>query len=50
MKQLLERIEEAVNDALLERNDGVLRNRNRLRTHLPAACGDVAITDIVLPS
>ena len=47
-EQPLQGIEVTVHHALFERNDRVLGNRNRLRTHLPATSGDVAVTDVVL--
>src|SRR4051812_15596417 len=37
----------AIDDSLLERNDGVVGDRNVLRTHLGAALGDVAIANAV---
>src|SRR5678815_448324 len=40
-----ERIVKLVHDALLERNDGVVRDRDVLGTDLRAALGDVAVTD-----
>src|SRR5580693_346763 len=47
VKQLLQRIEEPVHHPLFERDDRVFRNGDRLRTYLPAARGDVTVTDIV---
>src|SRR4051812_44688310 len=47
-QQLLDRIVEPIDDALLERNDRVLRNRNVFRAHLRAAAGNVTEADAVL--
>src|SRR4029077_12132893 len=44
------RIEEAVDDALLERDDGVVGNRDVFRTNFRTALGDVAETDAELLS
>src|ERR1700677_2068367 len=46
-EQPLQRIEVPVHHALFERNYRVLRNRDRLGTHLPATSSDVAVTDVV---
>jgi len=46
----LQGIEELVHHSLLEWNDCVLGYRDRLRTYLAAARGDIAITDVVLLS
>src|SRR5581483_4321276 len=47
MEELLERIEEPVDHALLERNDRVLGDRDRLRTDLAAARRDIAVSDVM---
>src|SRR3970040_1265656 len=43
--QLAHRIVELVDDALLERNDGVIGDGDALRADLRAALGDVAVSD-----
>ncbi len=48
MKQLLQWIEELVHHSLLQWDDRIFGDRNRLRAHLAAAGGDVAIPDVVL--
>src|SRR3569833_2405152 len=47
LHELADRIEELVHNALLQRNDRVIRDRNVLRTHLRASLGDVAVADSV---
>src|SRR5262249_7923524 len=47
-QQLRDRIVELVDDALLERNDGVVGNGDSLGTDVGAALGDVAVPDAVL--
>src|SRR3954468_5075845 len=47
-QQLFDRIVEAIDDALFERNDRVLGNRNVFRADLRAAAGDVTEPDAVL--
>ena len=42
-----QRIEVTIYYALFERNDRVLGNRDRFRTHLPATSSDVAVADVV---
>src|SRR5439155_3129394 len=44
-QQLSQRIVELVDDAFLERDDGVVGNRDALRTYVRAALGDVAVAD-----
>src|SRR5271156_4353272 len=48
MQQLLQWIEIAIHHPLLQWNNGVLRNRDRLRTYLPAAGSDIAIPNAML--
>src|SRR5262245_60360219 len=48
VEQLLNRVEEAIHYPLLERDDGVLGNRDELGANLTAARSDVAVPDIVL--
>ena len=47
-EQPLQGIEVTVHHALLERNDRVLGDRNRLGANLPATSRDVAVTDVVV--
>ena|SRR5579864_1356946 len=49
-EQPLQGIEVTIHHALLERNDRVLGDRNRLGTNLPTTSRDVAVTDIVAVS
>ena len=46
-QQLVYRIVELVDDAFLQRDDGIFRNRDVLRAHLRATPCDVAETDAV---
>src|SRR5260370_17742095 len=46
-KQPGKRIVKLVHNPLLQRNDGILGNRNVLRADFTAASGDVAVTDAV---
>src|ERR1017187_597824 len=46
-EQPLQGIEVTVHYALLERDNRVLGDRNRLGTHWPATSSDVAVTDVV---
>src|SRR5258708_38423131 len=48
-QQLRQRIEDVVHHALLERDDGIVGDRDPLRADLGAALGDVAKTDSLLP-
>src|SRR5690242_11668272 len=45
LHELANRVEELVDDALLQRDDGVVGNRDVFRTDLRAALGDVAVAD-----
>src|SRR5689334_6265783 len=47
-EQLLDRIVEAIDHPLLERNDRVVRDRDVLGADLGAALGDVAVAQAVL--
>src|SRR5258708_31862778 len=48
MKNSLQRVPELVDHPLLQRNDGVLCDRDELRTNLSATGGDIAVADVVL--
>src|SRR5215470_16323657 len=49
-KKSRQRIEEAIDNALLERNDGVVSDRNAFGTHLRTTLRDIAQTDSKLRS
>src|SRR4051794_3623191 len=46
-QQLRDRVVQLVDDAFLERNEGVVGNRDPFRADLRAALGDVAVPDSV---
>src|SRR6266567_9348362 len=47
-RQLAQRIIELIDDALFQRNDSVIGDRDTLRANFGAALGDVAVTDAVV--
>src|SRR5271168_2759679 len=47
-EKLGERIEEAIDHPLFQRDDGVVGDSDALRAHLGAALGDVAVADALL--
>src|SRR5436309_12686139 len=46
-RQLAQRIIELIDDALFQRNDSVVGDRDTLRANFGATLGDVAVTDAV---
>src|SRR6266566_8192628 len=46
-RQLAQRIVELIDDALFQRNDSVIGDRDALRANFSATLGDVAVTDAV---